>query len=290
MIDNRFPFTEIIKIDDIIIFQHFKSEIEFLRHLTHVLAYDFAKKKIKKGSKILDVGTGEGYGSAYLALADKEFNVIGIDIDKNYILHARKKYTFNNLKFKLYNGNKLPFEDSKFDAVTAFQVIEHIKDEHNFISEIYRVLKPNGILIITTPNRIHRLRHGQKPFNIEHIREYYPKEIFRLLRSSFINIELLGVFGKDEIHRKIIELSKFTKLGIFDWVINVYHQKLAIFLPKFLISIFRNVKNRNHKVITSNTINSNQNFLNYQKYSLNNFLISKKNTFYSIDLLCVCKK
>ena len=119
--------------------------------------------------RILDVGCGDGNFSVLLKEACKAKEVYGIEISEKGVEMARK----NGVKcYQLdVDEEDFPFEDNYFDAVTAFEIIEHLFDPDHFLEEVYRVLKPNGIFVLSTPNlaSIHNriaLLLGYQPFSV----------------------------------------------------------------------------------------------------------------------------
>ena len=118
--------------------------------------------------KILDVGCGDGNFSVQLKEACKAKEVYGIEISEKGAEMARK----NGAKCYLdVDEENFPFEDNYFDAVTAFEIIEHLFDPDHFLEEVYRVLKSNGIFVLSTPNlaSIHNriaLLFGYQPFSV----------------------------------------------------------------------------------------------------------------------------
>lgn len=118
----------------------------------HIQRYKFAAK-FSKG-KILDLGCGTGYGSKILFERGNE--VYGIDISKEAINYAKRKY--QGPKYICSPAENLPFPDEFFDAITAFEVIEHIKNYEQALNEIYRVLKRGGDFFLSTPNPRHLAR------------------------------------------------------------------------------------------------------------------------------------
>jgi ubiquinone/menaquinone biosynthesis C-methylase UbiE len=117
--------------------------------------------------RILDVGCGDGNFTMLMAKTCKAREVYGVEIAKGGVETARK----NGIKcYQLdIDEEDLPFEDDFFDAVTALELIEHLFDPDHFLDEVYRVLKPNGLFILSTPNlaSIHNriaLLCGYQPF------------------------------------------------------------------------------------------------------------------------------
>lgn len=111
---------------------------------------------LKRGARILDAGCGAGLTS--LELLKKGFVVVGIDVSKNMVDLARKNCAKVGLKgkatFQVGDVEALSFEDDSFDAVIGMGLIEYLKWDRWALQEIYRVLKPDGFLIVTVPNKI----------------------------------------------------------------------------------------------------------------------------------------
>ncbi|MEA4853360.1 MAG: class I SAM-dependent methyltransferase [Christensenella sp.] len=108
---------------------------------------------LMKGLRVLDAGSGAGYGSALLS--DFAAHVTGVDISEEAVSFAAETYGKDNLQFKVGSVAELPFEDGVFDAVVSFEVIEHISPELQecFLNEVKRVLKPEGFFIVSSPNK-----------------------------------------------------------------------------------------------------------------------------------------
>lgn len=265
----------ITKTGERIIPEEFKSKEEYLLYLRHLFAYELAKEKISKNSFVLEVGCGEGYGTKLLSQSVGK--IIGLDVDKNTIAHCSGKYGAENCLFSAYDGVIIPYDDSTFDAVVSFQVIEHIQDDINYISEIYRVLKGNGVFILTTPNRTNRLKPGQKPWNKFHIREYYPEELEKILNNKFYDIKIWGIRGNDEVQRiEMARLKQHIK------IISLDPFNLRKLIPKPLKTILRKINHKEHSA------KNDEDFLN--KFDLKNFYVIKSNIRESLDLLGICKK
>jgi len=115
----------------------------------HVERYTFACAWVD-GLKVLDASCGAGYGSNMLAKTAAD--VHGIDIDPETIEYARKTFGAPNIHFEVMDIRRIGYPDSFFDVVVSFETIEHIDFQQAFLKEIHRVLKPNGVLILSTPN------------------------------------------------------------------------------------------------------------------------------------------
>lgn len=149
----------------------------------HIHRYAIACELVAN-KKVLDIACGEGYGS-YLMAATAAF-VTGIDINAETIVKANEKYKRSNLEFVQGNAEEIPVEDHSFDIVVSFETIEHLENHQLLLTEIKRVLKPEGILIISTPNKLfYSDKNGYiNPF---HKKELYLNEFKDLLTRAFIN-------------------------------------------------------------------------------------------------------
>src|SRR3989344_3026164 len=264
------------KTQERIIPENFDSYEAYLLYLRHLFAYEFAKNVIDKNSFVLDIGTGEGYGTKLLSKNIKK--IVGIDVDKNTIKHASNKYASENCTFKLYKGRRIPYKENTFDAIVSFQVIEHIKDDMNYLFEVRRVLKKDGIFIFTTPNRLYRLKPNQKPLNKFHIREYCPKSLNNLLERVFSKIEMKGVIGNKEInnieHRRIRNQNLINKIPFFLRENTPHALKNHIFkIVIFFLNFNKSTKEKH--------------FVN--KHTVNDYNLTKESDM-GLDLLVVCRK
>ncbi|WP_459555470.1 methyltransferase domain-containing protein [Lacunimicrobium album] len=135
---------------------------------------------------ILDLACGDGYGANLLAANAR--SVIGIDIDPETIHHAQKRYQHPNLRFLTADCRELPLDDASFDLIVSFETIEHIHDQEKFIREMRRVLRPDGVLLISTPDpAVYRVGQPPNPF---HVKELSRQDFLQLLRTSFQTVSL----------------------------------------------------------------------------------------------------
>lgn len=140
------------------------------------------------GKDVLDVASGSGFGSALLAGVAQR--VWALDIDGTAISHARKAFPSSNLCFIQADGGCLPFPDAKIDLLLAFEVIEHIRDQEGMIRELARVLKPDGLALISTPDKA-SYSEARQYVNPYHVREFYLDEFREMLGSVFASVRVL---------------------------------------------------------------------------------------------------
>ncbi len=103
------------------------------------------------GDKILDLGCGTGYYLFLLSNLPVKLNLTGVDNDDKALREA-KSFLSRKIRFILSDSHRLPFRDSTFDKVVASEVLEHLEDDQKALKEIFRILKHQGILVISTPS------------------------------------------------------------------------------------------------------------------------------------------
>ena len=163
----------------------------------HLAAYRAATATIQPDAEVIDIGCGTGYGTR--VLADHGASVTGLDIDAGTIEHAKSRYGAARCTFQLYDGRSLPFTDGRFGAAVSFQVIEHVPNDDRFVAEARRVLCEGGVFLVTTPNRVLRLRDGERPWNRFHVREYAVDQLATLFARHFASVDVLGITATADI-------------------------------------------------------------------------------------------
>lgn len=135
-----------------------------------------------QGLDVLDVASGEGYGSALMARHAR--SVVGVDVDGEAVAHANARYQQPNCQFKQGQALALPIDDGSMDAVVCFETIEHLKDHDGLLAEFKRVLKPEGWLVLSSPDKAsYSDQTGvNNPF---HLKELYRDELEQLLGRHF---------------------------------------------------------------------------------------------------------
>jgi O-antigen biosynthesis protein len=155
----------------------------------HLHRYHFAAS-LCNGRRVLDLASGEGYGSAILA--DVASEVVGVDNDAASVAHAQANYTSERLRF--LEGSMLDpavVEAASFDVVVCLEALEHVEDHDRLLSVIRGALRDDGVLVISTPDRrVYTDRdHNDNPF---HVHEVDREELTALLAPRFANVVLWG--------------------------------------------------------------------------------------------------
>jgi SAM-dependent methyltransferase len=180
----------------------------------YAIAYELCK-----GKRTLDYGCGEGYGTAILA--KNASSVVGVDVDPEAIKHSKNLYAdFSNASFHFLESSLLPFPDGHFEFITCFEVIEHVTNQEEILSELSRVLSPTGTLLISTPNKAEYsdLNNYSNEF---HVKEFYIDEFRSFLKNEFAHVSFLGqrlvatslVFNIDEDDRQVAITPEVTPTG-----------------------------------------------------------------------------
>ena len=152
----------------------------------HIHRYAIAER-FAAAKSVLDIACGEGYGSNLMSTAAR--HVVGVDIDPNVIKHAAEKYTRPNLTFSLGSVDKIPLCDASIDLVVSFETLEHHDKHEEMYREIKRVLRPSGILLISTPDKKHFSDEtGHR--NAYHVKELYREQFLSLNSRYFSNVAI----------------------------------------------------------------------------------------------------
>ncbi len=200
-------------------------------HQRLLKAYYVAQEMVE--GALLEIGCGEGRGVELLA--PKVNSYTAVDKIEEVVSQLSAKYT--NAKFIKANIPPLPFKDNSFDSVVSFQVIEHIKEDVTYLKEIYRILKPGGKALISTPNI--KMTLSRNPW---HIREYTADELKKLCAAIFDGVEMKGIAGNEKVMgyyaQNKISVNKIMKFDIFN---------LQYHLPAALLKIPYEILNRRNR-------------------------------------------
>ena len=199
--------------------ERYLPEVQGSIELEHLHRYLFAKQ-FSLGKRVLDIASGEGYGSALLA--QNAASVVGVDIAPDAVAHATTKYQADNLEYRLGSCAAIPLADHSVDVVVSFETIEHHYEHDAMMHEIKRVLIPGGLLVISSPDK---LEYSDRPSynNPFHVKELYRGEFTSLLEAYFKHHYIAGqrliygsaIFGEDGCSKiKSYDLSDKSLLAV----------------------------------------------------------------------------
>lgn len=141
----------------------------------HLARYEFCERFVR-GMKVGDIACGTGYGSGILSEYGAG-SVIGIDISEDAVSYAKERYGSKNVDFIVASADSTELESESLDVLVSFETIEHLPENVDLLTEFYRLLKPSGVLIISTPN--------DWPLTAHHLRRYNYSTFRNELRSYF---------------------------------------------------------------------------------------------------------
>jgi 2-polyprenyl-3-methyl-5-hydroxy-6-metoxy-1,4-benzoquinol methylase len=140
-----------------------KPRIDF-----HLDRYSFALKYVEN-MDVADIACGTGYGSFLLSRDGHAKTVTGIDNDPYSVKYAQRYHISNNIFYEAADASLTGIRDERFDVVCSFETIEHIEDGDKMIREFYRITKPGGHLILSTPNDWGISKHHLASYNYDRI-------------------------------------------------------------------------------------------------------------------------
>ena len=206
----------------------------------HQSAYAFMRPFVE-GRLALEIGHGDGYGSAYLSDVAREMSAV--DLFEENVVRASQKYPRKNLRFFQMNATNLTFPDNAFDVVSSFQVIEHIPEAQlpQYINQIKRVLKSDGMCFLSTLN----LKKNMKPGvaydkSPHHDKEFTPEEYRDFLSPYFKKVTLYGLYPTS----KLWFFERLKKSGLFSFLPKETNP-VGRFYSKISVSDFRWLKKTN---------------------------------------------
>ncbi len=238
-------------------------------HQRLLKAYYLAMPFVK--GDLLELGCGEGRGVELLSPLSSSY--LALDKIDEVIERLQAAYPDVNFKQAVFP----PFSDladNSFDTIVSFQVIEHVKQDADFLKEIKRVLRPGGTAVLTTPNIKKTLTR-----NPWHIREYTAPELTDLAKQFFDDVEMKGVSGNEKVwayyeeNKKSVE--KITRFDIF----NLQHK-----LPAAMLRVPYDILNRMNRNKLNDANNSLVSDITHEDYLL------AENAEEALDLfLILCK-
>lgn len=152
-----------------------------LIYAEHVTRY-LAAKPLVSGKVVLDIASGSGYGARLLA--ESAAFVYGVDVNDAAVRYSEENFGGPNISYRVGDGTAIPLADDSVDVVITFETIEHIADYRQFMVEVARVLRSDGLAVISTPNDL-EFSEG----NHFHLHEFEYEELVNLCREHFANVD-----------------------------------------------------------------------------------------------------
>lgn len=204
------------------------SDYERFWYFRQLFGYRYAAERlIAVTDRVLEIGSGEGYGAELLAGSCS--SVTALDKSEEAVAHASAKYARPNLEYRAYHGDALPFPDECFDKVVSLHCIEHIRGDSAFVREVSRVLKKGGLFIVSTPNKEFRVQ--PTAWYKYHVREYTAPELETLLKDDFDSPFISYVTGPRKFFDMELRLTRMGNriqrldvLGLYRRVPNLFKQ------------------------------------------------------------------
>lgn len=168
--------------------ERFLPEMQGTIALEHLHRYALARD-CSAGKIVLDIACGEGYGSSLLA--GTAARVYGVDIAPEVIAHAKAVYGRPNLEFLVGRCAQIPLPDAAVDLVVSFETIEHHSEHQAMFREIKRVLRPGGMMIMSSPDKLEYTERAHHA-NDYHVKELYADEFRQLVECFFNYVAILG--------------------------------------------------------------------------------------------------
>lgn len=154
------------------------------------------------GQTVVDAGCGEGYGAAQLAAGGAATPVIGLELDSLAAAHGQRRYA-PAVQVLRANLDGLPLATGSAGALISMQVIEHLWDLAGFLRETRRVLKPGGLCVLSTPNRLTfspGLDRGERPANPFHVEEFDAGQLASIVEASGLaSVQVFGLRHGDRL-------------------------------------------------------------------------------------------
>jgi SAM-dependent methyltransferase len=213
-------------------FEHYDQLREAIESIKY--SYKLHEYKYFQGKRVLDIGSGNGY--VLSKYAKEGADVIGIDLTPTAIDLCKKRFQLLGLKgdFRVADAEKLPFEDNSFDCVCSMGVLHHVPDTEKAVSEIWRVLKPGGRLIVMFYHR----NSAQYRLNYPLVSLLKRKPIQQLVNEfDGVGNPKGAVFSKKEL-AGLLSAFESLEMSIGFLTGRMFFPKVGQFLPKALVSPF----------------------------------------------------
>jgi SAM-dependent methyltransferase len=171
----------------------------------HQARYAFAAQRIHGGT-VIDCASGAGFGTRVFASTDARMT-LGIERDLAALRSAMG--IVPRARFCCADAYRLPLASGSVDAFVSLETIEHLDSDRLFLGEVVRVLRPAGISVCSTPNRLVTnpgIGMRDRPWNQYHVREYSPAELLGLLSTFFAQVE---IFGQNPVRSRLLLVARW---------------------------------------------------------------------------------
>lgn len=178
------------------------------------------------GEKIVDLGCGTGYYLFLLSSLGVRLNLTGFDFDEKALKEAKDLLTERKINFAVGNLHKIPFKDQSFDKAVMSEVLEHVENDEKALQEVYRILKPNGVLVISVPSINYPFFWDPLNWILQHFFNTHIKSgFFSGLWSGHLRLYLLpnlkGKFENVGFRVEIAEELTFWCLPFNHYIVNL---------------------------------------------------------------------
>lgn len=153
----------------------------------HLRRYEFAASFVA-GCHVVDAACGTGYGSALLSAQGGAASVTGIDIDPRATDYATRRFGSPNTRFIAASATRTGLPPHSCDVGVSFETVEHIKDARALIDEFARIIRPGGVLVLSTPNNAGLTKH--------HVHTFTQETLGALLSMRFTDIQWHGQWAR----------------------------------------------------------------------------------------------
>jgi SAM-dependent methyltransferase len=160
----------------------FSAEVAY----DHLTRYRLAERYVR-GRKTVDLGCGAGYGTYSLTKVTR--SILGVDLSEEAVAHDAQRYRAPNLRYEVGDVTNLPYEAGSFEAAVSFEVIEHLQRPEELVLEAKRLLKEDGIFVVSTPDKL-TYSVNRNSVNPHHQREMYPLEFQEILERHFKHVRI----------------------------------------------------------------------------------------------------
>ncbi len=152
----------------------------------HLTRYRLAERYVQ-GKDAIDLGCGAGYGTYSLARFARR--IVGVDLSEEAVAYAAWCYEAPGLGYEVGDVARLPHADGSFEAAVSFEVIEHLERPEALVEEARRLLKEDGVFVVSTPDK-QTYSNDRNSLNPHHLKEMYALEFREMLERHFSRVQI----------------------------------------------------------------------------------------------------